>query len=104
MNDIALSNQIPLALLSAYGLQWLKGSRFFPWITAETQTLNRWAGAVVAFCASVGVLVSFDHATGVLTISGLTAVNLGHVAWRFAQQWLLQQAAYKGVVAQAGKQ
>jgi hypothetical protein len=98
-SDIALNEQIPLAVISTYVLQWLKQSKLFPWLTVETQTLNRWAGIAIAFLSSVGVLVTFDHAAGVLTISGLTAANLLHVAARITQQWVMQQVAYRTVVA-----
>lgn len=99
MNDIALSEQIPLAVISTYALQWLKQTRFFPWLTVESQTFNRIAGVVIAFFGSVGVLTSFDHTAGVLTISGLTLANLTHASARFIQQWAMQQASYKMIVA-----
>jgi predicted ferric reductase len=94
-----LNQQIPLAVISTYLLQWLKGTRLFPWLTMESQRLNRMAGVVIAFCASVGVLFSFDHAAGVLTISGLTTANLLHVGARFLQQWVYQQGSYRMLVS-----
>ena len=99
MQDTALGNQFALALISTYALQWLKQSKLFPWMTVETQTLNRLVGAAIAFLSSVGILVSFDHVAGVLTVSGLTVANLLHAGARFLQQWAFQQAAYKGLVA-----
>ncbi len=99
MQDTALGNQFALALISTYALQWLKQSKLFPWLTVETQTLNRLVGAAIAFLSSVGILVSFDHVAGVLTVSGLTVANLLHAGARFLQQWAFQQAAYKGLVA-----
>jgi hypothetical protein len=101
VQDTALSDQIPLALISTYALQWLKASKFFPWLTMETQTLNRIVGIAIAFLTSVGVLVSFDHVAGVLTVTGLTLANLGHAVIRFGQQWTFQQASYRLVVAPA---
>ena len=99
MQDTALGDQFALALISTYALQWLKQSKFFPWLTVETQTLNRLVGAAIAFLSSVVILVSFDHVAGVLTVSGLTVANLLHAGARFLQQWAFQQAAYKGLVA-----
>jgi hypothetical protein len=98
MNDTTLSVQFTIALISTYALQWLKETKFFPWLTTETQALNRAVSLVIAFLASAGILVGFDHTAGVLTISGLTAANLLHAASRFVQQWAMQQAAYKGLV------
>lgn len=99
MVDTAISNQIPLALVSTWAIQWIKKSNWFPWLTVETQKLNYVVGGVVAFLSTVGILCNFDHAAGVLTITGLTAANLTHVAARFFQQWAYQQASYKLVVA-----
>jgi hypothetical protein len=99
MTDTALSDQIPLALLSTYALQFVKNSRWFPWLTVESQKLNRIAGVVIAFATSLGILMNFDHAAGILTISGLTGANLLHAGARFIQQYAFQQVAYKTVVA-----
>jgi len=99
MNETALSAQITVAVVSTYALQLLKQSRFFPWLTVESQTLNRIAGSVIAFLTSVGILVTFNHAAGILTISGLTVANLLHAGSHFVEQWAMQQVAYKGIVA-----
>ena len=97
MQDPALSAQITVAVVSTYALQLLKQSRLFPWLTVETQTLNRIAGSVIALLTSVGILVTFS--SGTLMITGLTPINLLHAAAHFIQQWVMQQVAYKTVVA-----
>ena len=99
MNDTALNDQIPLALLSTWAFQFLKRSKWFPWLSVESQKVNYAVGALIAFLSTVGILCNFDHAAGVLTISGLTTANLMHVAVRFFQQYAYQQASYKLVVA-----
>jgi CTP-dependent riboflavin kinase len=45
------------------------------------------------------VIATFDHTTGVLTITGLTISGIGHGLARFVQQWVFQQAAYKNLIA-----
>lgn len=97
MQDPALSAQITVAVVSTYALQLLKQSKFFPWLTVETQTLNRIAGSIIALLTSVGILVTFS--AGTLMITGLTPINLAHAAAHFIQQWVMQQVAYKTVVA-----
>lgn len=99
MVDTVLSQQIPLAVISTYLIEWLKTTKYFPFLSKETEKLNRYAGVIIAALSSVGILVTFDHTAGILTISGLTAINLLHVAGRFIQQWTLQQVAYKTVVS-----
>jgi hypothetical protein len=97
MQDPALSAQITVAVVSTYALQLLKQSKFFPWLTVETQTLNRVAGSLIALLTSVGILVTFS--AGTLMITGLTPINLLHAAAHFVQQWVMQQVAYKTVVS-----
>jgi len=97
--DSALTGQLVLAAVSSWAIQKIKSSKWFPWITMESQKLNRWVGGLVAFAASAGIVVSFDTTGGVLTISGLTLVALRHFAWRFGSQWVLQQVSYRLLVA-----
>jgi hypothetical protein len=99
MLDTALTEQATIAVITTYALQWLKTRKWFPWITTETQRLNRILGFVVAFAASIGVVATFDHTAGVLTITGLTLAGLGHGLARFIQQWCMQQVAYKNLIA-----
>ena len=99
MNDTALTGQATIAILVPIVFQWIKTRKWFPWITTETQKLNRIVGIAVAFCASIGVVVGFDRTAGVLTITGLTAAGLMHGGVRFIQQWAFQQASYKLIVA-----
>jgi hypothetical protein len=99
MLDTALTEQITLAVIATYALQIIKKSKWFPWLTVESQKLNYIVGVVVAFGASVGVVATFDHTAGVLTITGLTWAGLGHGAARFIQQWVFQQVAYKNLIA-----
>jgi hypothetical protein len=62
--------QFVLAALSVLGIERAKAAKILPWITRETDTINRIAAVVLSFATSIGVSVSF-HA-GVLTINGLT--------------------------------
>lgn len=99
MLDTALTEQVTLAVITTYLFQWFKKSKWFPWLTVETQKVNRIAGFVIAFGASIGVVATFDHTAGVLTITGLTLQGLGHGMARFIQQWVFQQVAYKNLIA-----
>jgi hypothetical protein len=99
MNDTALTGQFTIAILVPIVFQWIKIRKWFPWITVETQKLNRVVGVAVAFAASIGVVVGFDRTAGVLTVTGLTLAGLSHGVWRFVQQWAFQQASYKLIIA-----
>jgi len=92
-----LGAQASIAILVSFGLQALKKSKAFPWITTETQTVNRWVSIAAAFCTGVGIFASWDH--GTLTVSGLTGANLIHALTRGVEQWAFQTTAYRAVIA-----
>ncbi len=92
-----LGTQATVAALVSFGLQWLKTSKYFPWITTETEKLNRWLAIVIAFLSGFGIYATWDH--GTVSITGLTAANAYHALVRCIQQWTFQQAAYRTIVA-----
>jgi hypothetical protein len=83
-----------IAIVSSELLQIIKGARWFPWLTAETQTLNRIVSGLIAFAAGLGISTHYDPQTGVLTISGLLSSGVLH---GFAQ-WAQAQVYYRLVV------
>src|SRR5437762_14260453 len=93
------STQVMLALATAYALQWLKARTWFPWLTFESEKLNRAASIAIACLSGFGIFVTFDHVAGILTVTGLTAVNLGHALTHAGGQFLLQHSAYRAVIA-----
>jgi hypothetical protein len=99
MLDTALTEQLTIAAITTYAFQILKKSKWFPWLTVESQKLNYVVGVLVAFGASIGVVATFDHTAGVLTVTGLTVAGVGHGLARFVQQWVFQQVAYKNLIA-----
>lgn len=92
-----LGTQATIAVLVSFGLQWLKKTPLFPWITVETQTLNRWVSMVVAAGSGFGILATWDH--GTLSITGLTAANAWHALSHVIEQWTFQHAAYRTLIA-----
>lgn len=97
-----LLSQLTSSAMVIYALQMIKKSSWFPWLTAETKTLNRVVGFLGAGLTAVGIHFAFDVQAGVFVISGLTAAGLLHGAWHWAQQYALQQLAYDAAVAQKG--
>jgi len=92
-----LGAQATTAILVSFVMQWLKKSRFFPWLTVETETLNYWVSAIIAFLTGVGIFVTWSQ--GTLTISGLTSVNIYHALVRGVEQWAFQTTAYRALIA-----
>lgn len=99
MVDAVLTDQATIAVYTTLVFQLLKKSSWFPWLTLESQKLNRIIGIAAAFFAAIGVSATFDRTAGALTVTGLTVIGLFHGTVRFAQQWMMQQVAYKLVVA-----
>lgn len=94
-----LASQATIAALTTYAIQWVKRSPYFPWLTTETQSINRWISGLVAVCSGLGIFLTWDHSAGILTITGLTLTNLLHAGSKVVEQWVIQHAAYKTLVA-----
>ena len=92
-----LGAQASIAIIVSFGLQWLKKSKYFPWITTQTEHVNRWVSIGAAFFTGVGIFASWDH--GTLTISGLTAGHIFHALTRGVEQWAFQSTVYRSVIA-----
>lgn len=97
MNE--LQSQLSLALLVPYILQWLKGQKWFTLMDYQSGVTNRIISALVAGAAGFGVAFSFNSAAGALTITGLTVAGVWQGALHIAQQFLMQHAAYKVLIA-----
>lgn len=83
-----------LAWMSAKALEWAKASKIVPWLTAETETVNRWAARIISMAAALGVHFTFDSAAGALTVTGLTYIGLRDSALEYARQRMLMSIAY----------
>lgn len=97
MDSSQLSTQATIAVAASFALQWLKKSPWFPWLTVETQALNRWVAMVIAAATGFGIYVTWS--SGTLNITGLTVANLWHAATRCVEQWTFQHAAYRTLIA-----
>jgi hypothetical protein len=101
MND-SMITQFVLAYLGTRAIEWAKKAGGLPWITASTDKINKTVGAAVAFLATLGIglATSWESSTGTftLTVSGLTTASLATFVWHWLTQFVLQQAAYHGLV------
>ena len=102
METELLTSQLTAGYAVASLIEWLKGQKWFPFATADNAKLNRAFAMLTAFIAAVGLHTTFDSEAGVLTISGLTVVNVLHSVWAWVQQYAIQQAAYKGLIKNGG--
>lgn len=97
MNDI--EQHALLAMVVPFILQWMKGSKFFPFISYAGGWMNRIVAAIVAGLLGLGVAFNFNDDTGTLTVTGLTLATLWPAAQHIAFQIMSQHTVYKLVVA-----
>lgn len=88
-----------LALLVSFGMQWLKRQNWFPVLTYTSGTINRIVAIVLGSAAGFGIMANFDGSTGTFTLTGLTLANIQTWVSHVGLQLLLQQAAYRGLIA-----
>ena len=101
MDTSSLEQHISLAVVTPYLLQWLKGQKWFPFLSYTSGTMNRWITALVAAAAGFGIGVSFNSDAGVLTVTGLTLAGLWAGTQHAIVQWAMQHGAYKTLIAPA---
>lgn len=96
-----LAHQIGFAFLIAHGLEWLKRLKWFPLITEDTASLNRWISMLAAAVTSVGVTFATDAtwaSGGTITIHIPSGSVLIEALARFAGQAGLQEMIYSKAI------
>ena len=91
-------SQLTSSAVVVYAIELVKKSAIFPWLTAETKTLNRWLAVIGSGIAAIGVHFAYDAKDGALVITGLTLGAVAHGLWHWAQQYALTQLAYDSAV------
>ena len=76
-------------------LNWLKSTRFFPWLTDETVKLNRLAAIALAAVRAVGINYTWNPADHSVLITGLTLAAICGGAWHWLQSYVVQQMIYR---------
>jgi hypothetical protein len=95
----SLGPTVVFGILCAYVIEVLKQSKLFPWLTAESRTLNRWLGIVIALGVSLGISAHYDGSQGSLLIGGLNPGDLMHNGLHALGQWAVQQYSYDSAIA-----
>lgn len=90
-----LATQVTAGAVIAYFVNYLKGSKYFPWITEETKVVSRFISAVLAAGTAVGVHTVWSPESHTLTITGLTAVGIAGALWAFSKQYAIQHLTSK---------
>lgn len=104
MDESAIA-QVVLAYLGSRIVEVMKNATGLPWMTEQTDRMNKLVGALIAFIATLGITVAgtWDGTTHTYTlvIGGLDFGNVLALAWGWLTQFVLQQMAYHGIVKKA---
>jgi hypothetical protein len=108
MTDTAFAHQTGIAFATVYAIQLLKNSKRFPWLQAETDTINRTVSLVVAFLTAAGIKFAldgtFDHGW-VFTVQvpsiGAVLDTLVHFTTQFGMQEVIYKSTKKVAAANA---
>jgi len=95
--DLVIS-QVTYSTLAVMALQWLKRSRFAPFITFETDALNKMVAAFFAAMTAVGIHAQYDSVAHTLMITNITFMAVAHGVWHFVQSFSFQELIYHGVL------
>lgn len=106
MDEFAvLAHQAGIGALAVYLMQILKNSKRFPWINANSSTLNRWLSIGVAVLTSLGIkyAASGGPDTGYHIVLSIPALGqLTDAAIHAAAQYAGQQILYYTSVKEPG--
>lgn len=89
---------LTINLVSAFIIEKVKGSRFVPFITQETKSLNRLIASFVSLAATVGVHFATNNPSSgvyVITVSGLTATSVLHAGFDWLKSYIGQEIVYQ---------
>lgn len=93
MGDLGTS--IGAAAVISFVIAFLKNQHWFPYLTAETEKLNRYVAIGLSGLAALGINATFDHSHGVLTITGLTLTSIVTAGWLWLKQFAITHGWFK---------
>ncbi len=96
-----IKNILILNAVCVWLIEVVKRSRYFPWVTQETEQINKMLSAFLAALSSAGItVVTINQGPGNLDIhiTGLTLPTLLHFVWHGLGNYAVQKWVYKMVV------
>lgn len=76
-------------------LNWIKHSKYFPWITREKTTLLRVLSIAASLATGVGIQHVWNSTDHSLLISGLTGTNIAAFAWAVVKQFTANETIFQ---------
>lgn len=97
-----LATQVTVAGIGVALIQWLKASKWFPVLTADTAKLNRAFSVVVAALSAIGVHLAWTHGSApgsyMLEVSGVTLLGIAAGVWAVVKSFVFQEIIYRTAV------
>lgn len=81
--------------ITVAAINWLKKSKYFPWITKEKIWLLRVMSAAAATASGVGITHIWNPADHSILIAGLTAANLWAFGWAIVKQFTANELVFQ---------
>jgi hypothetical protein len=91
-------DQLTISAVVVMIVQWLKNTKWVPFMQAHTDTLNRVVAWGAAAGTALGMHLAYDSASHTLTISGLALATIAHGGWDWIKSIAVQELIYKGVL------
>jgi hypothetical protein len=93
-NNVVLTTFTSSAI-SVTVINWLKSSKYFPWITKEKITLLRVFSIIAAAASGVGINYVWSATDHSLLVSGLTAANGAAFAWTLLKHFAMNETIFQ---------
>ncbi|HVT81215.1 MAG TPA: hypothetical protein VHM90_11215 [Phycisphaerae bacterium] len=90
-----ISTQVAVAALLSAFLQWLKASKYAPFLTAETEKLNRIATIVLSGLGAIGIVLACSVTDHSCTLTWPSGPDLFAGLWKWAEQFAIMHGWYK---------
>ena len=93
-----IQQTLVISAVSVWAMQALKSSKYFPWLTHETEQLNRIFSAFLASVGSAGILFTVaNQGAGSYNVSikGLTLMNVAVFLYHAVANYATQKGLFK---------
>lgn len=87
--------QFTMSAIIVTVINWLKASRYFPWITKEKTTLLRLLSVLGAAATSVGITWAWNPAAHSMTITGLTLTAVLMLLWTVVKSFAMNEVVFQ---------
>ena len=88
-----LATQITVGAVIAFLVNWLKASKYAPWITQETKVITGIVTVFLSAAGAVGVNFAWNGTDHTLIISGLTLTGIATIGWAWLKQYVMSHLA-----------